>query len=241
MDSPVCDPIIDVHELQRLENLLPDPLRSRVIVVQSVKAQSVKAQSVKARSVKANSVLIATEKIAKNRFSVAISLADWQQFSEDQRDLLFWHEAARIFNKTIKRFEWEIAVVGAGLSVSLLEIASQNLLSLSISLSVVGLASYQLYQRKWGEQGLRGITSADQGAIDLAIQFGYSFSQAANSLKNALEILSKQAPHQSLWKKYQVRLSVLEMLIARRRESSQKPLLVTPALFNRPSSSESCT
>lgn len=208
MDSLISSPV-DVYELQRLVELLPEGLQSRVTVVQ-------------ARSSKTNQALIATEKIGKNRFSIAIDSAHWQQFSVDQRNLLFWHEASKVLNKTVKRFEWEMAVMGAGLSVSLMEIMGQNLLSLSVSLAVTGLAGYQLYQRKWGEHSLRGITAADQGAIDLALQFDYSFLQASSSLQSALEILSKKASQRSLWKKYQVRLSVLEMLKVRRIESSQR-------------------
>jgi len=227
MDSLVSNSITEVHELQRLENLLPEKLRSRVTVLPSVSMPSGNAQSVRAQSSKSKSksVLIATEKIAKNRFSIAIDLTRWQQLSVDQRNLLFWHEASQILNKTVKRFEWEVVVIGAGLSISLMEVMSQNLLSLSVSLVVTGLAGYQLYQRKWGEHGLRGITAADQGAIDLALQFGYSFSQASSSLHNALEILSKHTSQQSLWKKYQVRLRVLEIVTVERRKSSQVPLL----------------
>lgn len=201
---------IEVRELWRLKNLLPDSLQSRVVIIQSQKV---------------NPALIATEKIDKNHFSIQIDLLHWQQLSVNQRDLLFWHEAARIQSKTIKKFLWEMPVIGVGLSIALMEVMSHNLLSLSAALLATGLASYQLYQRNRGERSLRDATAADRQAIDLAIQFGYSFDQACSSLQDALNQLSKQTSKQSQWKKYQVRLTVLEIVAAKAEKTAKQPVL----------------
>ncbi len=98
----------------------------------------------------------------------------------------------------------------AGLSVAWIEILSQNFLSLSFALVATGLAGNQLYQRQYGERSLRAAAKADQTAIALAIQSGYSCSQAHRSLQEALRLLIRKTPQKSLWRRYQVRLSVLD-------------------------------
>lgn len=201
---------IKVHELWRLSNLLPDDLRSQVVIVQSHKVSP---------------SLITTEKVDKNQFSIQIDLIPWQQLNVDQRDLLFWHEAARIKNKTIKKFLWEMPVIGVGLSISLMEVMSQNLFSLSVALFATGFASYQLYQRNRGERSLREATAADHQAIALALQFGYSVEQAYRGLQDVLILLAKQTPKKSRWKKYQVRLRVLELLAVKDQKNLQQPAL----------------
>jgi Protein of unknown function (DUF3318) len=201
---------IKVHELWRLSNLLPDDLRSQVVIVQSQKVTP---------------SLIITEKIARNQFSIQIDLMHWQQLKVEQRDLLFWHEAARIQNRTIRKFLWEMPVIGVGLSVSLMEVLSQNLFSLSVALFVTGFATYQLYQRNRGERSLREATTADHQAIDLALQFGYSVEQAYSGLQDALTLLAKQTSKKSQWKKYQVRLRVLELLAVKDKKDLRQSAL----------------
>jgi hypothetical protein len=195
-----------MHEIQRLEALLPEQLRSRVAVI---------------RAVKPSSAVVATEKVGKGKFAIQIDLIRWHQLNTNQRDLLFWHEVSRIQNKTVTRFSWEMAVMSAGLAVALIELSSQNLLSLSGALVVAALAGNQLYQRNRGERSLKEATTADQNAIDLAIQSGYSVSQACQSLQDALKALAKQTSQKSLWRKYQVRLRVLEMFAEKTRSASQ--------------------
>jgi Protein of unknown function (DUF3318) len=201
---------IKVHELWRLSNLLPDGLRSRVAIVQSQKVAP---------------LLITTEKVGKNQFSIQIDLLPWQQLNVGQRDLLFWYETARIQNKTIKKFLWEMPAIAAGLSISLMEVISQNLFPLSVALFMTGIASYQLYQRNQGERSLREATAADRLAIALAIQSGYSVEQAYSSLQDALDLLAKQTSKKSRWKKYQVRLRVLEILAVKDKKNLQQAAL----------------
>lgn len=193
----------DISELQRLETLLPAELHSLVVLT---------------RSTKVNPALIATEKVGKKRFAIQIDLVHWQQLSTNHRDLLFWHEVSRIHNKTVSQFSREKVVMSTGLFFSLVEVISQNILSLSVALVATGLAGYQLYQRNRGERSLREATAADRNAIALAIQFGYSFSQACSSLHAALKILAKRTSQKSLWRKYQVRLRVLEIFAAKPNE-----------------------
>ena len=157
-----------------------------------------------------------------------IDLMRWQELNSDQRDLLFWHEVARIQNRTVA-LQWERTVLIIGLLISLTELLSQNLLSLSVSLAVALLAGYQLYQRNQGERSLREATLADQSALNLAVQFGYSLSQAYSSLHNALKTLSSQTSQKSLWRKYQVRLQVLEICAEKKRLPRQSVLIGTVA------------
>jgi hypothetical protein len=136
---------------------------------------------------------------------------------------LFWHEIARIQNRAIAR-PWEPIAISLGLSATLIEFFSHNVFSVTVALTVTGLAAYKLYQRKLGEQSLREATAADQTAIELAMQAGYSFNEAYDSLYEALRFLSRQPAYKSRWSKYQVRLRVLEMLVAKQEPVSQPVL-----------------
>jgi len=188
--------LTEQSEIQRLKALLPDELKSQVAIV---------------RTVEVNPSLIRTEKVGKKRSAIQIDLIQWQELNVDQRNLLFWHEVARVQNQTVSRFPWEAVVLGVGLGASLLELVSQNILLLSIALTVAGLAGYQLYQRNRGERSLKEATAADQGAISLAARFGYSLPQAYNSLDSALRTLMEQTPNKAQTNRYKVRLQVLEM------------------------------
>ncbi len=213
-------------EIQRLKALLPDDLRSQVTV---------------GRSTDVNPRLITTERSGKHRYSIQIDLVSWQQLSLDQCDLLFWHEVARIQGHSISQSSWELIVLAIGFTFALTELISQNVLALSTTLAVTGLAGYQLYQRNRGEHSLRAAAAADQGAIQLAVQFGYSQTEAYESLYSGLKVLAKTA-QKSCWKKYQVRLRVLEISASEKstveletafqpKTHAKKRNLTTPLLF----------
>jgi Protein of unknown function (DUF3318) len=163
--------------------------------------------------------LLKTTHTSPHQFIIHINWQRWHSFSLEQRDLLFWHEISRIQSRSVSQFNWEPVAIGIGFSVALIEVLAQNFWSLSFALMAVGLATHQLYQRRWGERSIRQLTAADYSAIALAIQSGYSFTQAYNSLYQALLRLSQQATQKSLRRKYKIRLSVLELL-----EAKQKPL-----------------
>lgn len=185
-----------MNEIQRLETLLPSHLNARVMIV---------------RSPKSSSPLYTVKRTGRGRFELAMNSSQWSQLSFDQRNLLFWHAVHRIQAKTIARSPWDIVAMSVGISVAGLELLSQNLLSFSIALVVAGLASHHFYQRKRGEDYLRELTAADQGAIQLAMQFGYSFEEAYCSLYSALQRLLKPPTPKAAWHQYQTRLRVLEI------------------------------
>lgn len=210
MQLPISK-VFETDEVQRLKALLPPELQLHIAVVACAHKDS---------------VLITAKRLAQEQFSIQIDLQQWCFFTVSQRDLLFWHEVARIQNRAIAR-SWELTAIGIGLSAALMELVSHNLFSFTIALAVTGFASYKLYQRKLGEQSLREATAADQTAIELAMQSGYSFTEAYDSLYEALSLLTKQPTQKPRWSKYQVRLRVLEMLAIKRDKSSQ-PLVLYP-------------
>ncbi len=91
--------LTEQSEIQRLKTLLPDELKSQVAIV---------------RTVEVNPLLIRTEKVGKNRSAIQIDLIQWQELNVDQRNLLFWHEVARVQNQTVSRFPWETVVLVSG-------------------------------------------------------------------------------------------------------------------------------
>jgi len=210
--APLADYSAEVSEIQRLNYLLQIEMKSQVSVVQSTAISP---------------PLIVATRIKKRQFAIQIDFMQWQEFAVQQRDLLFWHEVARIQAQTVPQFGWEMPVIIVGAGFALMEVSAQNVISLSAALVAVALAGYKLYQQNRGEQSLREAVSADRRAIHFATEFGYSFSEAAISLYDALKLLARSAQKsgwKSGWKRqYQVRLRALEILTtARTREKSRQ-------------------
>lgn len=185
-----------LSEFERLERLLPEQFKFKVIIIMTKEVKP---------------ALIKSRKIEQDKYAIQIDLIRWQKLSLDQRDLLFWHEVAQIQNQVISQTHWERLVLGIGLGASLREVVSQNVVMLSDYLLVVGVVAYHLYQHHWGERSLRKSTAADQGAITLANQFGYALSEAYLSLQAALRTLMQQTPHKSIQASYAARLQVLQI------------------------------
>jgi len=186
----------ETSEIQRLKLSLPHELHKRIVIV---------------RSTDVNPPLIVTKMLSRDRCAIQVDPIRWETLEEAHRDLLFWHEVARVQAGTVKTFSWELFAITGGLAVSLVELSAQNLVAFSIALVVVGLASNQLYQRRHGERNLREATAADQGAIALAQQFGYSYTTAYHALQEALDILIRQTKSNNQNAKYQARLQVMEI------------------------------
>jgi Protein of unknown function (DUF3318) len=203
----------EFDEIQRLHRLLPMELQSCVEVVQVAEV---------------NPALISTQGVNQDQFMIQIDLIRWQSLALGQRDLLLWHEVARIQNRAIAQSSWELPVIAVGLIFSLIEIFAQNLIALPIELAITGLVCYRLYQRSRGEQSLRTAVKADCSAIRLAIAAGYSFSDAFDSLYSGVKRLAKQTHQKSDWKKYQVRLRALEILALEQEKALEKSIPKLP-------------
>jgi Protein of unknown function (DUF3318) len=196
-----CDPAIG--EIQHLVTLLPIDWRSRIAVVHADQSTHLP---------------IVTQISESNQFAIQINFQQWQRFTMSQQDLLFWHEVAGLQGRSVKRSSWEILVLLLGLAAASVELPSHSVLAMAVALAVAGLAGYRLYQSHRGEQHMRKITAADQGAIELAMQFGYSFNKAHSSLYEALQHLAKQPGLKPQRRQYQRRLRVLEILASRREQ-----------------------
>ncbi len=211
--------LTEIDEVQRLDGLLPLDWASQM------RLSNIKI----VRSPDVNPALITTARIGKQQFAIQVDWVSWGRLPTHQRDLLFWHEVARIQHRTVNHFAWEMPVMIGGLAFSLTEVAAQNIILLVLGLVVAGLAGNQLYQRHRGEQSLREAAAADQQAIALAIQFGYSFRSACNSLYDVLCHLAQETTHKSRWKTYQVRLRALEILASEQPVQPKISALRQPA------------
>jgi Protein of unknown function (DUF3318) len=154
--------------------------------------------------------IITTNKKKGNAFSIVIDFRRWQYFDEDARNLLWWHELALIQQHSIKSHRQTIVTGTTGLALATSQILSQDVVMLSIGLTITVLAGFQLYQNRRGERYIRQITQADQGAIVIAKQFGYSTASASAALHSALKILAVQASGQTA-KVCRTRLQVLDI------------------------------
>jgi Protein of unknown function (DUF3318) len=203
-------------EIQRLTALLPEELRSQTTILQSQEIDS---------------DLVSTQRVGDRKYAIQIDFNRWQSFNPDQRNLLFWHEVAHIQGRSIRQSSQEMVVMGIGGIAFLTELIAQNLLGAVTTLAVTGLASYHLYQKHHGERALRACAAADRDAIQLAIQFGYSFAEAYDSLCSALKTLTRWKSVKSQWKQYQVRLKVLEILKGQETSHSSPAVEHLPSLL----------
>ncbi|MBD2459964.1 DUF3318 domain-containing protein [Oscillatoria sp. FACHB-1407] len=197
----------DLSELRRLKTLLPPELKSWV----SVEA-----------STAVNPPLITSEEIGKDQVEVQIDLAKWDMLALDQRNLLFWHEVARIQNDTIPKDGWEMAALAIGLGGAVGELWVQDGLLLVLALALCGVSGWRLYQRNNGEKTLREAIDADDKAISLATRFGYTLPNAYKSLGSALKVLIEQTPKKRIRRRYELRLDALKKSAARAK-SKAKP------------------
>ncbi|WAL59433.1 DUF3318 domain-containing protein [Thermocoleostomius sinensis] len=185
----------DLSELRRLKTLLPPELKSWVTIEASTAI---------------NPPLITSEEIGKDQVEVQVDLAKWDQFALDQRNLLFWHEVARIQNDTIPKDGWEMAALAIGLGGAVGELWVQDGLLLLLALALCGVSGWRLYQRNNGEKTLQEAIQADEKAISLATRFGYTLPNAYKSLGSALKVLIEQTPKKKQRRRFEARLDALK-------------------------------
>ena len=202
----------EINELRRLKTLLPPELQSWVIVEGSTEV---------------NPPLIRCEELGKDEIEIQIDLPKWDNFAIDQRNLLFWHEVAKIQNDTIPREGWEMAALAIGLGGAVGELWVQDGLLLFLALTLCGISGYRLWQKNNNEKTLVEAIEADEKAIALATRFGYSLPNAYKSLGSALKTLIEQTPGRKNRKKYEERLQALRKSAAKaksRMDGDGEPL-----------------
>ncbi|MCG9884846.1 MAG: DUF3318 domain-containing protein [Cyanobacteria bacterium] len=190
----------DMSELRRLKALLPPELQSWVMVEKAIDV---------------NPPLIRSEELGKDEVEIQVDLVAWEQLAKDQRNLLFWHEVARIQNDTIPRDGWEMAALAIGLGGAVGELWVQDGLLLLLALALCGVSGYRLYQKNNSDRTLREAVEADERAIALATRFGYSLPNAYKSLGSALKTLVEQTPKKRLRSRYEARLQALKRSAAK--------------------------
>lgn len=193
----------EINELRRLKTLLPPELQSWVIVEGSTEV---------------NPPLIRCEELGKDEIEIQIDLPKWENFAIDQRNLLFWHEVAKIQNDTIPREGWEMAALAIGLGGAVGELWVQDGLLLFLALTLCGISGYRLWQKNNNEKTIQEAIEADEKAIALATRFGYSLPNAYKSLGSALKTLIEQTPSRRNRKKYEERLQFLRKSAAKAKE-----------------------
>ncbi|MDJ0594442.1 MAG: DUF3318 domain-containing protein [Pleurocapsa sp. MO_226.B13] len=202
----------EINELRRLKTLLPPELQSWVIVEGSTEV---------------NPPLIRSEEIGKDEIEIQIDLAKWDNLAIDQRNLLFWHEVARVQNDTIPKEGWEMAALAIGLGGAVGELWVQDGLLLLLALSLCGISGYRLWQKNSSEKTLTEAIEADEKAIALATRFGYSLPNAYKSLGSALKTLIEMTPSRRKRKKYEERLQALRRSASRdkaRAKEGREPI-----------------
>jgi hypothetical protein len=185
----------EMSELRRLKTLLPPELQSWVMVEGTTEV---------------NPPLLRSEEIGRDEVEIQIDLVKWEQLALDQRNLLFWHEVARIQNDTIPKDGWEMAALAIGLGGAVGELWVQDGLLLLLALGLCGISGYRLYQKNNGQKTLKEATEADEKAIALATRFGYSVPNAYKSLGSALKTLIESTPSRRQRLKYEARLQALK-------------------------------
>jgi hypothetical protein len=190
----------EMSELRRLRTLLPPELQSWVSVEGTTAV---------------NPPLLTCEEIGKDEVEIQIDMVKWEQLATDQRNLLFWHEVARIQNDTIPKDGWEMAALAIGLGGAVGELWVQDGLLLLLALGLCGVSGWRLWQKNNTEKTLKEVLEADEKAIALATRFGYTLPNAYKSLGSALKVLIEQSPKKRLRSKYEARLDALKKSAAK--------------------------
>jgi Protein of unknown function (DUF3318) len=198
----------DLSELRRLKSLLPPELKSWVMIEAATAV---------------NPPLITSEEIGKDEIEVQVDLVKWDQLALDQRNLMFWHEVARVQNDTIPRDGWEMAALAIGLGGAVGELWVQDGLLLLLATALCGVSGYRLYQRNNSQKTLNEAIEADEKAIALATRFGYTLPNAYKSLGSALKVLIEQTPKKKQRKKYEARLDALKKSANKAKSRSKAP------------------
>jgi Protein of unknown function (DUF3318) len=203
----------EISELRRLKTLLPPELQSWVMIEGTTEV---------------NPPLIRCEELGRDEVEIQIDLAKWENLALDQRNLLLWHEVARIQNDTIPREGWEMAALAIGLGGAVGELWVQDGLLLLLALTLCGVSGYRLWQKNNSEKAIREALEADEKAIQLATRFGYSVPNAYKSLGSALKTLIESTPNKRQKKRYEERLQAL------RRSATKAKAKMQSETENRP-------
>ncbi len=140
----------EMGELRRLKTLLPPELQSWVLVEGTTEV---------------NPTLIRSEEVGKDEVEIQIDLIKWDQLALDQRNLLFWHEVARIQNDTVPKEGWEMAALAIGLGGAVGELWVQDGLLLVLAMGLCGFSGFRMYQKNNGSKIVREATEADEKSI----------------------------------------------------------------------------
>ncbi|MBD2021969.1 DUF3318 domain-containing protein [Leptolyngbya sp. FACHB-36] len=198
----------EMSELRRLRTLLPPELQSWVSVEGTTAV---------------NPPLITCEEIGRDEVEVQIDMVKWEQLALDQRNLLFWHEVARIQSDTIPKDGWEMAALAIGLGGAVGELWVQDGLLLLLALGLCGVSGWRLYQKNNGDRVVKELVEADEKAISLATRFGYTLPNAYKSLGSALKALIEQSPKKKLRSRYEARLDALKKSAAKAKSKLKTP------------------
>jgi hypothetical protein len=201
----------EMTELRRLKSLLPPELQSWVMVEGSTEV---------------NPPLIRSEELGRDEVEIQIDLPKWENLAIDQRNLLFWHEVARIQNDSIPREGWEMAALAIGLGGAVGELWVQDGLLLLLALGLCSVSGYRLWQKNNGDKKLKEAIGADEKAIALATRFGYTLPNAYKSLGSAFKTLIEQTPNRRQRKHYESRLQALRQSAAKMKAKTQSPKAV---------------
>ncbi|MCC5897340.1 DUF3318 domain-containing protein [Sodalinema gerasimenkoae] len=196
----------EINELRRLRGLLPPELQSWVTVEKTTEIDP---------------PLVRCEELSRDEVEIAIDLVKWENLALDQRNLLFWHEVARIQNDTIPREGWEMAALAIGLGGAVGELWVQDGILLLLALGLCGVSGYRLYQKNNSDKALQELLEADDKAIALATRFGYTLPNAYKSLGSALKTLIEQTPKKRLRKQYETRLEALRRSASKAKSQSK--------------------
>lgn len=191
-------------ELRRLQDLLPPELQAWVKVIP--------ADGVRPK-------LIACEEAGGDEVVILIDMPRWERLAEDQRNLLFWHEVARIQNDTVPKDGWEVAALAVGLGGAVGELWVQNGLLFVLALAVCGVAGFQLWRKGSRKKDIKTLIEADQGAIKLAVRSGYSLPAAYKSLGTALKQMLNDAGKGRARSSLEARLNTLRTEAAKAKRN----------------------
>lgn len=143
------------------------------------------------------SQLIATDfpKPWKTRHTISLNLSLWGKLTVPQRDLLFLRQVCWLTSVNLLQPDWYRGLVVIGAIGTVMQLLQQDVVGLLAAGGLTAVAGTQVWRQV---RGSRAEVTADEAALQVAQRRGYSETEAAQALLQAIEAVPRLEGRSSL-------------------------------------------
>jgi hypothetical protein len=197
----------DRNSIERLESLIPKDLNHWIEITAANRQEQISP--------------LQSYFIGRSEVEICINSKQWDHFSTDQQNLLFFHELGQLRNQSLNRGGWEPLGFAIALGASVGDIWVQSSMLLICAGGMTVLLGYKIFEKN--NQAVKSETAiaADEQAIDIATEMGYSLPNAYKSLGSGLKTLIERSRDTDQRKIYEKRLQALRRSAASVKSKTQ--------------------